>query len=187
MTQTHARGAAVMQTWHVGFPWMLAFILTPLSLSLAVFSLTSSLLFLSRLSLCFLSETACTASRGREGKSQKRTDEAEEEKGKKKKTKKGERDWAQLLRCFLLLLFLSCKPSMCVCKCVCVCVISIFKPLHRGWLLDSLPISPTDCMKCTLGNFLSVCAHAHVYNVFHCYRGGKRARVWAHLRWLKRA
>lgn len=106
------------------------------------FFLTSSMFrLLCRLSLfvsvCFLLETECTASRRREGKSQIRTDETEKEKEKnkgKKEKKRGKRDWALPLRCFSLLLFLSCKPS--------VCVISIYKLLHR---LTICSPSPTDC------------------------------------------
>lgn len=94
--------------------------------------------------------------------------EEKKSKNKVKKEKRLERDWLRLLRWFSLLLFLSCELSVFVCVCI-----SIFKPLHRGWLLYSLPISPTDC---TLGNFLYVRVPMHVY-VFHCYRGGNHVLV----------
>ena len=130
VTQTYARGPAVMQTWHIWFPRMLTFILT-LSLSCSLFSAVS--LFLCR--RLIEQEAKVKTEKAREGQIRKRR--------KRKKTAKkrgGGETGLGYSDAFCFLYFWAASHV-----CLCVCVISIFKPLHRGWLLYSLPTSPTDC------------------------------------------
>lgn len=123
------------KTWHVWFPWRLAVISNTLSCSF--FSAVSAQVFCLRLT-----------EQQAEGVKERVRKDKWDNGGKRKRGKNGksgERYWTGLLRCFSFLLFLNCKPCVCVSVYKCVRVISIFKPRHRGWQHYSLPISPTDC------------------------------------------
>lgn len=55
-------------------------------------------------------------------------------------------------RCFLLLLFLSCKLNVCVCVCALLLFLNFYTPTDSLLLFQSPWLH-----KCTLGNFLSLC------------------------------
>ena len=97
------------------------------SLSLFLPSSQISYLFLLAVSFCF----ECSASGEREGKEEKN-------RGKGGKS----------LGSATQMLFASSISEL-QAECVCVCVLLLFlnRCTERAWLLDSLPISPTDCFK----------------------------------------
>lgn len=144
VTQTHARGTAVIQTWHVWFPRMLVFHLTLLSLFR---SLILSLLFF--VCCLFVFCLRRIVQRAKEEKEKARKGQMRQSRKKKKTEEKREKRGNETGLCnsdaFCFFYFWAAS-WVCLSVCVCACdVISIFKPLHRGWLLDSLPIGPTDC------------------------------------------